>query len=234
MYPQFFAPSSLAQWVAAIATSTAVIIALFKDSWVRYFRRPKLSVQLRAGMPDFLMSQIDVKVSGNTVWRGDCYWVRLWVENVGKTRAEQVQVFAAKLSKRDATNKFVPVPGFIPMNLRWANARDWRDPEIFAPGISNGMGKHCDLLSVSDPENPTNAIPGFEGKAVPALIVESYPPRNQHRIPPGEYRLKIMIGASNAEPVEAHVSLNLKGEWSADQEVMFRDYAGIQICADPE
>jgi hypothetical protein len=156
------APSTLAQWVGAIATSSAVIVALFKDEVFRYFRRPKLGIRIMPGPPDCLFSPMTVSVEGALVWSGSSYWLRLWIQNAGMFRAEQVQVFASTLLKRDANREFKPVGDFIPMNLRWSNARDWRNPEIFAPGISRNMGKHCDLCSISDPANPTDELKGYK------------------------------------------------------------------------
>src|SRR5207249_2290708 len=50
------APSTLAQWVGAIATSAAVIVALFKDELLRYFRRPTLRVRIMPEPPDCLFA----------------------------------------------------------------------------------------------------------------------------------------------------------------------------------
>jgi len=134
------APSTLAQWVGAIATSSAVVVALFKDEVLRYFRRPKLRIRITPEPPDCLLSPIEVSVNGMPVWSGDSYWLRLWIENTGSFRAEQVQVFVSKVLKRDAKGELIQIADFAPMNLRWSNSRDWKNPEIFAPGISRKMG----------------------------------------------------------------------------------------------
>src|SRR5277367_535429 len=131
------APSTLAQWVGAIATSAAVCVALFKDEILRYCRRPELVVRIRPEAPDCLLvpAAIVVDQAGTVLWSGKIYWLRLWIENVGIGRAEQVQVFVATLLKEGATGKFAPVAEFEPMNLKWANSRDSNNPEIFASGI---------------------------------------------------------------------------------------------------
>jgi hypothetical protein len=224
------APSSVAQWVGAIATSVAVSVALFKDEVFRYLRRPELRVRIAPTAPDCILSPgIVWDAKGNVTWTGITYWLRLWIENVGNRRAEQVQVFVAELYKRDANKKFVALSDFAPMNLRWSNARDWRNPEIFAPGISHKMGKHCDLFSISDPSNPRpgEAVKGYEGQCVGTLQLEVFPSNNRHRLTPGDYILKLMVGAANADPVTTYVELNLNGKWSPDPEEMFRDNLGV-------
>jgi hypothetical protein len=228
-----FAQSSLAQWAGAIATFLAVLVALFKDSIVRHFRRPRLGVRIDSEPPDCMLSPMTVWENNVAVWSGDSYWLRLWIENTGTVRAEQVQVFVAKLLKRDARGDFATVTNFSPMNLRWSNARDWKDPEIFAPGISHHMGKHCDLCSISDPTNPRDTLPGYEGQCVASLTLEVYPSGNRHRLPPGDYILELMVGAANADPVTTYVELNLKGAWSTNQAVMFRDHVGVKVVTNP-
>jgi hypothetical protein len=233
------ASSSLAQWAGAFLTFAAVLVALFKDEVFRRLRRPKLTVRIKPTPPDCLLSPGSTRdPKGNVTWAGNTYWLRLWIENAGNRRAEQVQVFVAELQKRDASKKFVVVSDFAPMNLRWSNARDWHNPEIFAPGISHQMGKHCDLCSISDPSplnpRPGDAMKGYEGQCVGTLQLEVYPTNDRHRLTPGEYIVKLIVGAANADPVTAYVELNLKGTWSPDLEMMFRDHLGVRIVSKPE
>lgn len=209
------APSTLAQWVGAFATSAAVAVALFKDEWLKYRRRPRLDLRIESKEPDCLLNPIVVRGPlGQLLWQGPCYWIRMWVTNEGRGRAEQVQVFVSKLYREDAKHEFLPVPGFIPMNLRWSNSQDPNNPEIFAPGISQQFGKHCDLCSISDPANPTDVLAGYQGHCVANLTLEVIPNNDAHRLPPGNYKLEIMIGAANARPITREILLNLKGTWS--------------------
>jgi hypothetical protein len=106
--PQWLQQGTLPQWLAAFGTLAAVLVALFKDELFRYFRRPKLSVRIEPRPPDCLLSSINVSENNAVVWTGDCYWLRLWINNDGSSRAEQVQIFASKLWKRDASNKLLP------------------------------------------------------------------------------------------------------------------------------
>src|SRR5579872_409281 len=177
------APSTLAQWVGAAATSAAVVVALFKDELLRHIRKPKLTIRMKPEPPDCLLvpSAVVFNSQRTILWSGKIYWLRLWIENVGSGRAEQVQVFISAISKRDANGKFASVAEFEPMNLRWANSRDPNNPEIFAQGISRGFGKHCDLCSISDPANPTDHQ-GYAGQCVGALQLEVVPGGDRHRL----------------------------------------------------
>ena len=226
------APSTLAQWVGAIATSAAVAVALFKDELLRRYRRPRLSVRLKPEPPDCLLvpSAVVFDNRGTILWSGRIYWLRLWIANVGIGRAEQVQVFASRLFKRGANDRFAPVAEYEPMNLRWANTRDPNNPEIFAPGISRRFGKHCDLCSISDPANPTDHQ-DYVGQCVGTLQLEVVPGGDRNRLPPGDYVVEIRVGAANADPVTVHVQINIKGPWSPNLESMLRDHLGVQILS---
>ncbi len=228
-------PSSLAQWVGAVATSSAVIVALFKDRVFHLFRRPKLTISISPKPPDCVLSTMNgFDRYGNLLWAGKAYWLRFWVQNGGKERAEQVQVFVSKVYKQGANKKPVQMADFLPMNLRWANARDWHNPEIFAPGISSKpLGKHCDLCFVSDPANPRDKLEGHEGQCVATLQVETFPTSNVHRLPPGEYLIEVIVAAANAGPITVYLELNLTGRWSTDPDVMFRDYLSVQLVPNP-
>lgn len=211
-------PSTAAQWVGAIATSAAVAIALFKEEWLRYFRRPQLTLRIEPSPPDSIFIPTFVSANNQLLWSGSAYWLRLWVRNEGRGRAEQVQVFLAQVQVRGADHQFSRIANFTPMNLRWSNSPDQNRPEIFAPGISRGLGKHCDLCYISDPGNPTLAA--YQGQCVADLVVEVIPNDGSHRLQAGEYRLEIMLGSANARPVTRWISLNLTGGWSPNPQLI--------------
>jgi hypothetical protein len=226
--------SSFAQWVGALATSAAVVVALFKDGIVHWFKRPKLTARVQMSPPDCLRSPFRQPDSGKGVWQGNCYWIRLWIQNRGRIRAEQVQVFLSRVYEKerraDETIRFLPIPNFSPMNLRWSNNRDWNNPEIFAQGISTQpLGKHCDLCSICDPHNPYRRLEGYEGRCVASLQLEVFPPENREKLPPNEYRLEIILGAANARHVKKWLHLTLTGDWSPDLEEMFPKYVTVSI-----
>src|SRR6266436_3988111 len=95
------APSTLAQWFAAIGTLLAVLVALFKDPFLAWRRRPQLDAKCTKDSPWTVRQTILVsdRNTGNVLWTGECYYVRAEVKNSGKTRAEKVQVYASKLAK---------------------------------------------------------------------------------------------------------------------------------------
>ena len=229
---------TVAQWAGATATFLAVIVALFKDEILRAWRKPQLMVSIALQPPDCHKTTLTyiVQKSGVMYRSPDCYYLRLWVENIGKTRAERVQVFAAKLFRRNADGLFKEVDGFLPMNLRWAHGQQASGgPEIFAEGISPEMGKHGNLGHIVDPrfrKDVGEDLPGMAAhETVVALDLEVQPNTLSHLVPPGVYRLQLRVAAANSAPVTRTIELTITGKWFAEQAQMFSDGLGIRMIS---
>ncbi len=230
---------SIAQWVAAGATLLAVLVALFREEIVSWWRRPVLDVSVLLSPPHChaTILQYQVQRIAPTSVQAQCYYFRLWVENRGRTRAERVQVFAAKLFRRVADGSFQEDKRFLPLNLRWAHgqARDGRGPEIYAEGISPKMGKHCDIGHITDPNNRAELGEDLEGvssgKAIFALDLEVAPNTRSHLLAPGIYRLELRVAAGNSSPVTKVLEITVTGDWFADERKMFQDGIGLRVVA---
>jgi hypothetical protein len=220
---------TLAQWAGATATFFAVLVALFKDEFLRWRRKPKLRVSIKLASPDCQKTRLTYMVQKEVITSetADCYYFRLWVENEGKTRAERVQVFASKLLRKKADGCFQDVDSFLPMNLRWTHSN-----EIFTEGISPEMGRHCDLGRIVDPELRKNVgedLPTLRAdETVLALILEVQPSTMSHLVAPGVYRLELRVAAANCLPASHTLELTITGKWFIDQDRMFSDGLGIK------
>lgn len=231
-------PIDAAAWTGSLATLLAVLAALFKEEIVRLWRRPELTARVRLAPPDCHLTQIVYRtnVPAPAVNSAPCYYLRIWVENNGNLRATQVQVFAAKLERRQADGSYRQVASFLPMNLCWAHGQT-RDsgPEIFADGISPAMGKHCDLGHIVEPRRRQDLghdLPGVaQNQTILALDLEVQPNTLGHLVQPGVYRLTVLIAAANAKPVTKVIELNHTGQWYADEQTMFSDGFGMHEVA---
>jgi hypothetical protein len=224
---------TLAQWVGAGVTFLAVLVALFKDEFLRWWRKPKLTVSAALAPPECHKTIIIYGLPQDRR-RASCYYLRIWVENKGRTRAEGVQVFVSKLHRRNDDGSFKEVEAFLPMNLLWAHGQQKAGgPEIFADGISPEMGKHCDLGHVVDPkfrrEIPYD-LPGIAAdETILALDLEVKPATLSHLIPPGAYRLDLRVAAANCAPVTKRIELTMTGRWFEDQSQMFSDGLSLKV-----
>lgn len=229
---------TLAQWFGAAMTLLAVLTALFKDEVLRCWRKPKLGIRILLAPPDCHKTTINFQHFNPTFTNAsaDCYYLRLWVENTGNSRADRVQVLASKLSRRNADGLFKEDSNFVPMNLRWSYGQQRTpEPEIFAEGISPKMGKHCDLAHIVDPNVRCNlgedlsTVPA--GETILALDLEARLNIPTHLLSPGVYRLELRVAAANCFPTTKILELTLTGKWSLNQAQMFSDGLGVRTIS---
>jgi hypothetical protein len=237
---------NVAQWAGAISTLLAVLTALFKESYIRWRRRPVLNITITPERPDcektkYTLTYSKLQLTSHPVSAfgpqgaqgvvttsdeisADCYYLRLLVENKGKTSAERVQVFAAKLLKKQDDSTFRKVRGFLPMNLKWAHSH-----ETYADVIHPGMCKHCNLGHVIDPFD-RHGFPGEEvlteassDKTILSLDLEVQTNTRSHLIVPGVYKLELKVAGANCAPLTKVLDINITGEWFPGEQEMFSD-----------
>jgi hypothetical protein len=214
---------SVGQWAAALATFSAVMVALFRESVLLWWRRPSFDVTIRPKPPDCNKSQVRLSVGIVSA-----YYFRLWVKNTGRSTASRVQVFAAELQQQHADGTFHVVPRFLPMNLLWTHTA-----EVFADGIAPEMGQHCELGIVFPPNvvDPSIIRPSQlqSGKTYFQLETQVRPFTGSSSLEPGTYRLRIMVAASNAKPRIFTVTISILGDWYDDEAQMLSKGVGVTI-----
>ena len=223
----------------AVGTFLAVIVALFRDEITGLWRKPKVDASVKLAAPDCHLTRL-MKFdpsTGTISVKAPCYYLRLWIENTGNVRAEEVQVFVKKLEIKQADDQFREDRDFLPMNLRWSHAGAG-NPLIFV-SLNPKMGRHSDFGHITDPDNDADFLPSKEvfpnkpdeGQTVISLDVEFGPATYSHLLPPGTYRVTLMIGGANFKPVTRQLEVVHTGDWYPDEEHMFRDGLGITLSA---
>jgi hypothetical protein len=192
---------NVAQLAAVVVTGAAVIVALFKEDFIRRRRHPKLTASIEAKHPNCVRTS-EKKDLPAKPWKGFTYFLRVWVKNQGNVRAEKVEVFLSQAWVR-SNSTFEPVPNFTPMNLRWSYTH-----ETYVEGISPGMGRLCDFASISD---PAYFSPPQEKTRLSLCL--QVPPPSTDRLSPGHYKFEIKLAGSNCEPVTCCIHLHLTGVW---------------------
>lgn len=225
---------TIAQWLGAIGTISAVAVALFKDEFLRWRRRPKLNISISLHPPDCHKTQltVDEHSIASSIRVLNCYYFRLWVRNDGRSRAERVEVFVAKIRQRNTKGSFEQLDNFLPMNLVWSAGSGGE--RIYIDGISPGMGKHCDIGHIIDPtfrkfinsENSKSAVPN---QTIFSLDLEFKTNTLSHLLMPGSYQIDLLVAASNANPSIFTISLDLFGNWYPDESQMFAE--GLKLSA---
>jgi len=167
----------------------------------------------------------------------DCYYLLLRVENTGKARAEQVEVFLSKIAKEDTGGNWVPVNSFLPQRLLWSFSQG-----AHLPSLSPGMHSHCNLGHILPPwgrshvqgENP-NALDFWgkpvvpDDKTVLCLDVQFRSNNLSHFLIPGKYRLDLLLGSSQTKAVPFQITLDLSGKWFESEKDMFQEGVTLQV-----
>jgi hypothetical protein len=222
-------PLTVGDWAAigtAIGTFLLAIVAAFQDKIRAWLMRPDLQMSVRVAAPECQKTHAHFHGPAGIPDQAPCYYFRVMIENIGRTEARQVEVFAAGLSRRRADGTFERVDRFNPMNLVWAHFR-----QPFLAVLSPRIPKMCDLAHIFHPNFKDyfgHALPGVAG-IVLAFDLQVEPNTKGHLVGPGTYNLKLMVGAANAKPKEYNVEINFQGQWYDDETEMLRDGFGLRI-----
>ena len=224
------APSSAAQWFGGVATSLAVIVALFKDFIWQWWRKPELTATCENSPPWTVRTPLfsNDPRTGNLLWTGDSYWVRVKVYNKGRSRAKKVQVSLSKLYYRpNVDENFSEVmTHHFPLNLKWSHIR-----VPIMNGISPEMPALCDIIALSDPANPYWSKPANTppSTTVGSLQLEVDLPPEFHSLRPGSWKLILRICAANAKPIDKTLLFSHTGEWRQNDGDMRRECLRVSL-----
>jgi len=219
---------SAGDWAAiatAVGTLALALVAALQDVIRSWIRRPDLKMTVQGAPPDCHKTRATFQTPAG-IDSTPCYYFRIAVENVGRTEAREVEVFAASLTRKRANDEFEKVDRFTPMNLLWSH---FRTP--FLSVLSPKMPKFCDLGHIHHP-NVRNifghTLPGVTGNVM-AFDLQVEPNMKGHLIGPGTYRLKLVLGAANAKPKECEIELIIDDEWRDDESAMLSDGFGMKM-----
>jgi hypothetical protein len=223
----FFGSPNAPSWTSVIVTFLAVIVALFNETIKNLIFCPELRVIINTAKPNCVKTKISWLENNNRV-EFDCYYLRIWVENFGRARAKDVEVFLSKILIKNGEGKYVEVDSFSPMNLKWSY-----NNESCLDGISPGIGRHCDLAHVIDPKYRSNLSPlnGLQNHPKDKTILELdlvFPLNtNDHLLFGVDYMLEIKISSSNAKIVCNKIKITHTGKWNIDKEKMFPECVSV-------
>ncbi|NJN96253.1 MAG: hypothetical protein HC875_20140 [Anaerolineales bacterium] len=228
---------TIADWIVAAGTvvmAIVAIVAIFQDKIRVWLTHPKLEGAIATTSPDCIKITLLAKTLQQEKVPVDTYYLRIRIKNEGNEKAENVEVFAAELSKRQADGvTFKRVDDFEPMNLVWTNFGG----TIFFPAISPRMYKFCDIAHIMNPAQRANNIYA-EDKHWPGIPLEKTilsfdtfvkPHTLSYLHPFGTYRLVIVVAATNAKPGTITLEIALTGDWYDDASRMLGEGVTIRV-----
>ncbi len=189
-----------AEWLTAIGTVGAVIVAVVLALWgeeiKRWFVHPRLSLNKpRVGHPD---SDSAEQQTNYGAYAGKAYFFRLAIRNRGNTAARDVQVFLESVD-RIVAEKPERVAECTPMNLLWSNRGSPTLPTL----LPEMPPSYSDLVHVEEPMPGSNS-PEQQGASL-FLDVEFPSNTGGHRLDAGTYLFRIILAGANCKP--RHYSL---------------------------
>jgi hypothetical protein len=203
--------------LSAFATALFAFIAFFKDTILRYLRRPKLRGELQRRPPD---TSFVPALGGSKL-----AYFRLKVWNKGKTAADKVEVYARKLQLNEA-GRVRDYNDFLPMNLAWSHLPEGEN--IYLQTIPPKTYKHCDLgqigkldvqvgSAVWNEVAPLNVLwkntPDLSDSSTYFILSTQTPgPNYANYLPKGDYLLTVVLAASNAKPREIVIRIGHTGD----------------------
>jgi hypothetical protein len=210
------------EWLSAIGTVSAVVIALFLETARTFWNRPRLELTIRMGRPDCMKTLISDHENRPIA---DCYWFRVMVHNRGRGRANRVEIHAERLDVV-TEGSFGPVEEFPPMRLLWSHVRQ---PE---QDISPGVRKHCDLGYIKLPRSlsvPQTADLMLGNGNRFTFELEVIPNHGGCEIGAGHYRLHLAMAAANGRVQRIVLGINYSGQWTPKEADMFADQIRINV-----
>jgi hypothetical protein len=199
-----FVTTSAADWLTAVGTFGAVVVALATPAvtaTIRRARRPVLNIELSGGEPDL---RPVLKESSDAV---GFYWLRFTVTNSGRTTAEAVRAQLRRYWVR-------PVPGagydqewvecvIDPQPLAWTSRPYSVDPARRAavpiPGGSSDLATFASFTVAGALMTLTFLDADYVPPSPPTSLLV-------------EYRFDVSVTADNADLVMAHLWCTREGE----------------------
>ena len=99
--------ASIPEWLTAIGTVSAVVLVLFKDWFIKIYRRPKLITEFSNSEPYCRYA------SENNIKK---YWMRLRIKNIGRSIAKGCEVKLVRIINPKTQKEAVD---FDPVTLHW-------------------------------------------------------------------------------------------------------------------
>ncbi len=223
------------EWLAAIGTIAAVVIALFLAVFHERLRRwgwhPLLDIRFTSSPPDCHSTIVTDKARNLAL---PCYYFRIRVCNSGNTSAENVEVFIERIERRRADGTYENWEQFLPLNLLWSHYK-----AVYFPKIAPDTEKYCDLGHIFRPEDrqqlelegEDNRLLGLsQAETVMCLELVVRPNTGSHLLRRGEYKIWVVAVAANAAVERRTLELNLTGLWFDDESRMLREGIGLNLA----
>lgn len=228
----------LDKWVGILAAIFVGSYAIFHESFWAWLRRPMLEVEFRSQPPYLTMMPLHIPQRGEELFNrrtlARSLQIRIRISNLGKRRADNVEVYAGRLARKEGA-EYVGQDWFLPMNLRWAHQESNDLTAVIYTGLSPRIERMCNVAQIVDPSfmsadcGAPQAPAGFAYQQTCLLQLHTVVTSSNlsNFVFPGEYRLDLTVAAANAQSHSRSLYFTLDGTWTPDLQGMLAK--GLQL-----
>lgn len=231
----------LDKWVGILAAVLVGSYAIFHETLWAWLRRPVLEVECEPRPPHITMMPIQpperpdmVSVRKNSA---GSLQIRIKVSNHGKRRAENVEVYARGLARKEGV-EYVDQGWFLPMNLRWAHQESEDLAAMIYTGLSPKIERMCNLAQMIEPRfmpadlGAPQAPAEFKYQQTGLLQLHTVvtPTNLSNFVFPGEYKLDLTVAAANARSLPSSLYLKFDGTWTQDLQTMLSQGLSFRLA----
>jgi hypothetical protein len=231
----------LDKWVGILAAVLVGSYAIFHETLWAWLRRPTLEVEFEPRAPYLTMMPLHVRQQGEEAFNRKSsalsLQIRIRICNRGKRRAENVEVYARRLARKEGA-EYVDQDWFLPMNLRWAHQESEDLATMIYTGLSPKIERMCNVAQIVDPSfmradlNAPQAPTGFTYQQTGLLQLHTVVTSSNlsNFVFPGEYRLDLTVAAANAESQPRSLHFKFDGSWTPDLQGMLSQGLGVRLA----
>jgi len=190
--------------VSAFITFCAVLVALFKDDFREYWKRPRIQFHTPNDITiEDLSASLESETTGDNIYANK-YISRIEVKNIGNLPALNSEVYLDKLefiAKNTSIAQAIECPG---------TALEWNGADIQNIIIPPGGKKLINIIEVTPPEKIST--PESEKTNKPAcLIIGNI--KSTREQPNGKWIATFSLYAQNHKPVSFKLEIEWTGVW---------------------
>jgi hypothetical protein len=190
--------AELRDWLAALGTVAAVLVALYVGVWRSWRQRPSLSLIFddSIGLTDLT----EITTQGGTL----AGYVRFRVQaKKGKRAAEDVEVLVLSVKEATLGQTWKMIGAVENWPLVWSNVF----PPTTKVNLAPGVARHVDLLHIYKD--------GREGALPLILDIYPMPTDDRHVLPPSAWLIRLALTARNADASIWETYVEFGGKWGS-------------------
>lgn len=219
-------------WVLILSSLFLGVVALFVPYLAERLKRswfaPNLNLSFNSGPPDCHLTRAKKRnEKGEIELDEPDFYFRFRVQNNGKSQARRCEAVVERLYVKDASDKYVEISQFTPINLVWGSG----NAGVFSD-INPGRWFSCDLCHIPSlklqniNKNAAMYVDNRDGSPseLGVVLCQNISLHSQpNRLLPGKYKIDIGVYSENAPKIAVRFEIAWTGIWRESDSHMLRE-----------